>query len=194
MGEKMKINLAAIVLSSVILQGCVGAVLIGAAAVATKSAVDPRTIGTQVDDSTLELRVINAINKDPKLKKEAKISVTAYQGKILLTGEAQSSELSERAKAIVAKVEGVSEIYNEIRQGRPVDLATTSSDIWITTKVRSQLLSILSMKSSKLKVVTENGEVFLLGLLTRKEGESAAEIASKVSGVKHVTTAFTYVK
>jgi len=194
MGEKMKINLAAIVLSSVILQGCVGAVLIGAAAVATKSAVDPRTIGTQVDDSTLELRVINAINKDPKLKKEAKISVTAYQGKILLTGEAQSSELSERAKAIVAKVEGVSEIYNEIRQGRPVDLATTSSDIWITTKVRSQLLSILSIKSSKLKVVTENGEVFLLGLLTRKEGESAAEIASKVSGVKHVTTAFTYVK
>ncbi|ACQ68353.1 osmotically-inducible protein OsmY [Candidatus Williamhamiltonella defendens] len=190
----MKINLAAIVLSSVILQGCVGAVLIGAAAVATKSAVDPRTIGTQVDDSTLELRVINAINKDPKLKKEAKISVTAYQGKILLTGEAQSSELSERAKAIVAKVEGVSEIYNEIRQGRPVDLATTSSDIWITTKVRSQLLSILSIKSSKLKVVTENGEVFLLGLLTRKEGESAAEIASKVSGVKHVTTAFTYVK
>lgn len=194
MGEKMKINLAAIVLSSVILQGCVGAVLIGVAAVATKSAVDPRTIGTQVDDSTLELRVINAINKDPKLKKEAKISVTAYQGKILLTGEAQSFELSERAKAIVAKVEGVSEIYNEIRQGHPVDLATTSSDIWITAKVRSQLLSILSMKSSKLKVVTENGEVFLLGLLTRKEGESAAEIASKVSGVKHVTTAFTYVK
>ncbi|CED78280.1 Uncharacterized protein YraP [Candidatus Hamiltonella defensa (Bemisia tabaci)] len=194
MGEKMKINLAAIVLSSVILQGCVGAVLIGAAAVATKSAVDPRTIGTQVDDSTLELRVINAINKDPKLKKEAKISVTAYQGKILLTGEAQSFELSERAKAIVAKVEGVSEIYNEIRQGHPVDLATTSSDIWITTKVRSQLLSILSMKSSKLKVVTENGEVFLLGLLTRKEGEAAAQIASKVSGVKHVTTVFTYVK
>lgn len=191
----MKTNLIATVLSSVIfLQGCVGAAVLIGAAVATKSAIDPRTIGTQVDDSTLELRAINALNKDPKLKKEAKISVTTYQGKVLLTGEAQSTELAERAKDIIARVEGVSAIYNEIRQGRPVDLATTSSDIWITTKVCSQLLSVLSIKSSKVKVTTENGEVFLLGLVTRKEGQSAAKIASKVSGVRHVTTAFTYVE
>lgn len=151
-------------------------------------------MGTQVDDGTLEARVSNAISKDEQLKKEARIVTTAYQGRVLLTGQSPSTDLSNRAKQIALGVDGTSEVYNEIRQGQPVGLGTASSDTWITTKVRSQLLTSDQVKSSNVKVTTENGEVFLLGLVTQAEGQAAAKIASQVSGVKHVTTAFTLVK
>ncbi|CAM3803943.1 division/outer membrane stress-associated lipid-binding lipoprotein [Serratia silvae] len=184
----------AVLCSALLLQGCIASVVVGSAAVATKTATDPRTVGTQVDDGTLEARVENAISKDQQLKKETRVVATAYQGKVLLTGQAPTTELASRAKQIALGVDGAAEVYNEIRQGTPVSLGTASSDTWITTKVRSQILTSDTVKSSNVKVTTENGEVFLLGLVTQQEGQSAAQIASQVSGVKHVTTAFTYVK
>ncbi|HAT4516887.1 MULTISPECIES: division/outer membrane stress-associated lipid-binding lipoprotein [Serratia] len=191
----MKLKATFAVLSSaLLLQGCIAGVVVGSAAVATKTATDPRSVGTQVDDGTLEARVESALSKDQQLKKEARVVATAYQGKVLLTGQSPNADLTARAKQIAMGVEGTSEVYNEIRQGTPVSLSTASSDTWITTKVRSQLLTSDTVKSSNVKVTTENGEVFLLGLVTQQEGQSAAQIASQVSGVKHVTTAFTYVK
>lgn len=183
----------AVVLTALMLQGCVAAV-IGSAAVATKSATDPRTVGTQVDDSTLELRVSNALGKDQQIKNDAHIVATAYQGKVLLTGQSPTAEIASRAKQITMGVDGANEVYNEIRTGDKASFGTASSDTWITTKVRSQLLSSDQVKSSNVKVTTENGEVFLLGLVTDTEAKSAADIASRVSGVKHVTTAFTILK
>ncbi|AUG98408.1 osmotically-inducible protein OsmY [Prodigiosinella confusarubida] len=181
----------AVLSAALLLQGCLGVVAVGSA-VATKSATDPRTIGTQVDDGTLELRVSNALSKDAQISKEARVVATAYQGKVLLTGQSPNTELSNRAKQIAMGVEGATEVYNEIRKGKPISLGTASMDTWLTTKIRSQLLASDTVKSSDVKVTTENSEVFLLGIVTRREGAAAAEIASKVSGVKHVTTAFTY--
>ncbi len=183
-----------LLLSILLLQGCIGAVVVGSAVVATKSTTDPRTVGTQLDDNTLQIRIGNALNKDQQLKKQTRVIATTYQGKVLLTGQAPTTELIHLAKQIAAGVEGVAEIYNEIRKGTPVDFRTISSDAWITTKVRSQLLAGDTVKSSHMKVATENGEVFLLGLLSQQEGQSAAKIASKISGVKKVITAFTYVQ
>lgn len=191
----MKLKATFAVLSSaLLLQGCIAGVVVGSAAVATKTATDPRSVGTQVDDGALEARVESALSKDQQLKKDARVVATAYQGKVLLTGQSPNADLTARAKQIAMGVEGTTEVYNEIRQGTPVSLSTASSDTWITTKVRSQLLTSDTVKSSNVKVTTENGEVFLLGLVTQQEGQSAAQIASQVSGVKHVTTAFTYVK
>lgn len=90
----------AMLFSTLLLQGCVGAVVVGSAAVATKTATDPRTIGTQVDDGTLEARVVNALSKDKEIKSQTRFVVTAYQGKVLLTGQTPSAELSNRAKQI----------------------------------------------------------------------------------------------
>ena len=181
----------AVLITALALQGCVAAAVVGTAAVATKTATDPRTVGTQVDDGTLELHVNSALGKDEQLKKDARINVTAYQGKVLLTGQTQNTELASRAKQIALGVDGATEVYNEIRNKAPVGLGTASTDTWVTTKVRSQLLASDQVKSSNVKVTTEDGEVFLLGLVTDREGKAAADIASRVSGVKHVTTAFT---
>ncbi|WES67850.1 division/outer membrane stress-associated lipid-binding lipoprotein [Superficieibacter sp. HKU1] len=184
----------AVLISALLLQGCVAAAVVGTAAVGTKAATDPRTVGTQVDDGTLELRVNSALAKDAQIKKEARINVTAYQGKVLLVGQAPNSDLSSRAKQIAMGVDGATEVFNEIRQGSPIGLGVASNDTWITTKVRSQLLASDQVKSSNVKVTTENGEVFLMGLVTDTEAKAAADMASRVSGVKHVTTAFTFIK
>ena len=187
------LNAVAILLTAMLLQGCV-AVVAGGAAVATKTATDPRTVGTQVDDGTLELRVSNALAKDQQIKTDARIIATAYQGKVLLTGQAPSQDIASRAKQIAMGVDGATEVYNEIRIGQKVSLGTSSSDTWITTKIRSQLLGSDQVLFFNDTATTENGEVFLLGLVTAEEAKAAADIASRVSGVKRVTTAFTMLK
>lgn len=183
----------ALFLATLILQGC-AAVVIGSAAVATKTATDPRSLGTQMDDGTLEIRVSHALSKDQQLKKEAHIVATVYQGKVLLTGQVPDNALASRAEQIAAAVAGVTEVYNEIRQGKKVSAGTASQDIWITTKIRSQLLRSAKVKSSNIKVTTENGEVFLLGVVTENEEKAATDIASRTGGVRHVTTALTILK
>lgn len=181
-------------LSLLFLQGCVGAVVVGTAAVATKTATDPRTTGTQVDDTTLEMRVSNAIAKDEQLQKDARIVTVAYQGQILLIGQTPNSELSAKAQSIIANVDGVTDIYNETRLGQPVGVTRISQDTWITTKIRSKLLTSNQVKSTNIKVITENGEVFLLGVVTDAQAQAAANIASQTDGVQRVTTVFTQVQ
>ena len=185
--------ITAVLCSALLLQGCIGAAVVGTAAVAGKTATDPRSLGQQVDDGTLEARVSGALNKNQQIKNSnARIVATAYQGNVLLTGQSPDMSVAETAKQVASKVEGVNNVYNEIRQGEPVTLGTASSDTWLTTKVRSQILASDAVKSSSVKVITENGEVFLLGILTRQEGAAAAKIASETKGVVNVTTAFTY--
>lgn len=183
-----------ILLSAFLLQGCVAAAVVGVAGMTAKTITDPRTVGSQIDDSTLKARVCNAISKEKKLKGEFHIVVTVYQGKVLLTGQVPTPDVADYAKQIAMNVDGTTEVHNEIRTSKPIGMSTASTDMWITIKVRSRLLSGDSVKSSNVKVITENGEVFLLGLVTQEEGKSVAGIAARVSGVKKVLSAFTYVK
>ncbi|MBZ8692285.1 divisome-associated lipoprotein YraP [Escherichia coli] len=185
---------AVVLISALLLQGCVAATVVGTAAVGTKAATDPRSVGTQVDDEVLELRVSSALSKDEQIRKEARISEIAYQGRVLLIGQSPDRVLSARDRHIALGVDGVQEVYNEIRQGTPVSPVIMAGDAWLTTKIRSQLLTSARVKSSSVKVVTENSEVFLLGLVTEQEGRAAADVASRVSGVKRVTTAFSYIR
>lgn len=187
-------SLCLISLTALLLQGCVGAVVVGGAAVATKTTTDPRTTGTQVDDTTLEMRVSTALTKDLPLKQDARVVVVAYQGQILLMGQAPNSELALKAQQIAEKVDGVEDIYNEIRLGQPIGIARVSQDSWLTTKIRSKLLTSNQVKSTNVKVITENGEVFLLGLVTDKQGKAASKVASETEGVQRVTTVFNYVR
>lgn len=187
-------SLCAICLSLLLLQGCVGAAVVGTAAVATKTVTDPRTTGTQVDDTTLEMRVSSALGKDLQLKQDARIVAVAYQGQILLIGQSPNSELVYKAQRLAAEVDGVEDIYNEIRLGQPVGITRISQDSWITTKIRSKLLTSDRVKSTNVKVITENAEVFLLGLVTDKQAQEAAKVASQTDGVRRVTTVFNYVR
>ena len=179
--------------SAMLLQGCVAAAIGGAAvAGATKVATDPRSMGTQLDDETLESRVNSAIKKDQQVKSEARISVTAYSGRILLTGQVPNENLREVASSLAKGVQNVNDVYNEVRVGPKVDFAQISKDSWITSQIKSKMLVDSKVKTSDVKVVTENNEVFLMGNVTQDQGNAAAEIARNVAGVTKVIKVFNY--
>ncbi len=179
--------------SAMLLQGCVAAAIGGAAvAGATKVATDPRSMGTQLDDETLESRVNSAIKKDQQIKSEARISVTAYSGRILLTGQVPNENLREVASSLAKGVQNVNDVYNEVRVGPKVDFAQISKDSWITSQIKSKMLVDSKVKTSDVKVVTENNEVFLMGNVTQDQGHAAAEIARTVAGVTKVIKVFNY--
>lgn len=174
------------------LQGCITTAVVTTAAVATKVATDPRSTGTQVDDEILEEKVAYNINKDEQIKEEARINVVAYNGKVLLIGQTPSLDLAENAKNLAAGAEGVTEIYNEIRQGEKIGFMQISKDSWITTQIKSKLLVNSEVKSTEVKVVTENGEVFLMGKVSQNQADAAADVARNTSGVVKVVKVFSY--
>ncbi|MEG9498640.1 division/outer membrane stress-associated lipid-binding lipoprotein [Mannheimia indoligenes] len=174
------------------LQGCITTAVVTSAAVATKVATDPRSTGTQVDDEILEEKVAYNINKDEQIKQEARINVVAYNGKILLIGQAPSMDVVENAKNLAAGAEGVTEIYNEIRQGEKIGFGQITQDSWITTQVKSKLLVNGEVKATEVKVVTENSEVFLMGKVSQAQADAAAEAARNVGGVTKVVKVFSY--
>ncbi|HGO5856012.1 TPA: division/outer membrane stress-associated lipid-binding lipoprotein [Mannheimia haemolytica] len=181
-----------LVLGFISLQGCITTAVVTSAAVATKVATDPRTTGTQVDDEILEEKVAYNINKDEQIKEEARINVVAYNGKVLLIGQAPSMDVVENAKNLAAGAEGVTEIYNEIRQGEKIGFGQITQDSWITTQVKSKLLVNGEVKATEVKVVTENGEVFLMGKVSQNQADAAAEAARNVGGVTKVVKVFSY--
>ncbi|WP_109426957.1 division/outer membrane stress-associated lipid-binding lipoprotein [Aggregatibacter kilianii] len=179
--------------SAMLLQGCVAAAIGGAAvAGATKVATDPRSMGTQLDDETLESKVNSAIKKDQQIKSEARISVTSYSGRILLTGQVPNENLREVASSLAKGVQNVNDVYNEVRVGPKVDFAQISKDSWITSQIKSKMLLDSKVKTSDVKVVTENNEVFLMGNVTQDQGNAAAEIARNVAGITKVIKVFNY--
>lgn len=174
------------------LQGCLATAVVTSAAVATKVATDPRSAGTQIDDEILEERVAHTLNKDGQLKEEARINVVAYNGKILLIGQAPNQSTIESAKNLAAGVNGVNDVYNEIRVGEKINVSQISVDSYITSVIKSKLLVNSEVKTTEVKVITENGEVFLMGKLDAQQANAAAEVARNVSGVTKVIKVITY--
>lgn len=178
-------------LSAFALQGCVAAVIGVGAASTAKIASDPRTTGHQVDDAALDSKIGIKLKEETDFFKGSRIVPSAYNGDVLLIGQA-SAKQSKRAVEIAKNVEGIGKIYNQVRHIERISALTMGNDSKITLMVKTALVGNKETKARNIKVITENSEVFLIGIVTRNEGKLAADIASKVSGVKLVTTIFTY--
>ncbi|MGL5039298.1 MAG: BON domain-containing protein, partial [Aeromonas sp.] len=173
--------LMALLASTLLLQGC-AAVVMGGAAGTAKASGDRRTLDTQWEDQNIELTGANLLADNKALSSASKIGIYSNNGRVLLVGQTPSDAYKQEAEKIISRIHGVRHVYNELRLGRPVGLATRSNDTWITSKVKTNMFRTKNFDSAKFKVVTENGEVFLIGLVTRQEGEQAVKIARHVSG------------
>ncbi|MGP7734504.1 division/outer membrane stress-associated lipid-binding lipoprotein [Oceanimonas smirnovii] len=189
----MNKTLMVILTSLTLLQGCAGLVAAGGATGANMI-TDRRTIGTQISDQTIEMRALHRLGEEQPMWDQSRFAAIATNGKVLLIGQTPSEEYRTRAEQIVADVPGVKEVFNEIRTGQPVSLSQQSKDTWLTSKVKSTLLAEKNLDGTKLKVVTENTEVFLIGLVTRKEADIAVQLSRNVAGVSRVVTAFEYIQ
>ena len=151
---------------------------------------DRRSMGNQIDDNTLDVRVENALEKNKTLQDSANINVFVYNGVVLLTGQAPSQDMIETASQLAQTVEGIKELQNQVRLGNPVSFTTRTRDSYITSNIKTQLLADKEVSSQNIRVVTENGEVFMLGIVNETEGTRAIEIARHVNGVAQVIKLF----
>jgi osmotically-inducible protein OsmY len=176
---------------AVFLQGCV-AVAAGGAAAGAATAVDRRTAGTMLEDETIELKARKSIVGDKELDEKSHLNVTSYNTHLLLTGETPTEELKARAAQLASAVPKVTRVYNEIAVGPPTSIATRSSDTLITSKVKTKLVADEQIDGVAVKVVTENGVVYLMGLLSHAEADRATEVARTTGGVQKVVKLIQY--
>jgi osmotically-inducible protein OsmY len=188
----MKKRSIALLLVLPLLVGCIPAAFVVGAAAGGAVIYNNRSPETLLQDDTLAYQAQGKINSDPTLYKQTHIVITAFNHILLLVGQAPTADLRQQAYDSVSNLRNVKRIYNQITIEAPTSLSRRSEDTWITTKVKTKLLTEKGLHSSQIKVLTENGTVYLMGLVTRSQGSLAALATSKVSGVQKVVTLFEY--
>ncbi|MGS2718994.1 division/outer membrane stress-associated lipid-binding lipoprotein [Paraglaciecola aestuariivivens] len=183
--------ITSLLISSLFLQGCAG-LIIGAGVGAVSLAHDRRTIGTQVDDTTTASRISVALSKDKAIDKQTSITVQVFNGTALLVGQAPTQELIAQAEKLAASVEHIKKLHNQIRLGAPIPPSVIAKDAWIASKVKAKLLADKRIDGLHIEIEVENAEVFLMGIVTKDEANTAVEITRNVEGVKQVIKAFEY--
>ena len=176
--------------AAVSLSACAPLVLgtaVGSAFVAT----DRRTSGMQLEDQGIKLKANNRIRE--ALRDRGHVNVNAYNRRVLLTGEVQSE--TDRAAAAMAagQVENVAGVVNELVVGFNSTLSSRSNDLLVATKVRATLVDARDLMSNAFDVVVERGEVYLMGMVTEREGNRAAELVSTINGVRRVVKVFEFI-
>ncbi|MCP4042294.1 MAG: BON domain-containing protein [Gammaproteobacteria bacterium] len=175
------------------MQGCATTAVATGAATGTVMMQDRRTTGTIVEDETIELKALDLTTKDQEIWGQAHINTTSYNGIVLLTGETPTAAMRARMERLVRGINKVREIHNEITIAAPSSMLTRSSDTLITGKVKAKMLAEKDFNSIQIKVVTENGIIYLMGLVTRGEAEKATTIARSAAGVQKVVRLFEYI-
>ena len=184
-------RLAAAALLATSLSGCIGVVLGGAAGGASV-VNDPRTAGSQVEDESIELKAGNLIRGDKELSQQTHINVVSYNQVVLVTGEAPTEDMRTRVFNLVKGIEKVRTAHNEITIAAPSPISSRTTDSWLTTSVKTKIVGAKELNAIRIKVVTEAGTVYLLGLVKQDEGDLAAQLASQTAGVQRVVKLFEY--
>jgi osmotically-inducible protein OsmY len=182
---------ALLLVSAAALQACAEALIVGGVAAGVVMAADRRQTEVMFSDQRIEFNAGSRI--DDALKGEGHINVTSYNYTVLLTGEVPTAQAKADAEKAALEVQNVKTVVNELQIAGTSSTASRSNDAYITSKVKSNFLGNEKFKPTDIKVVTEAGVVYLLGLVTRDEADAATEIARGTGGVQKVVRVFEYV-
>ena len=188
-------KLIAAIIAPVLLANC-APVVIGGATTVGMAVHDRRSVGTVVDDNTIEFKAYEILHRDQSRLAQSHVNITSYNYVVLLSGEVATPELRAWAEQTVSGVEGVRRVHNELLVSPPSSLGSRSNDSWITAKAKSALIQISGLPSfdpSRVKVVTERGNVYLLGLVNQREGDAVTNVVRQVSNVQQVVKLFEYI-
>lgn len=153
-----------------------------------------RSVGTMIDDSSIETAVTVNLNANPELKK-AHISVVSFNGTVLLVGQVPTQELKNEATRIATSASSsrIKTVHNELEVSGATTFLSRSNDAWLSTKLKTLMLADPTVAGLRTKVVTENGVVYLMGLVTQAEADQTVDLVSNASGVTKVVRAFEYI-
>lgn len=171
------------------LQGCAAGVIAVGAGVTADTAVDNRTVGTQIDDSTLDIRVTHQLGTDKKLWEASNLSVVVQEGQALIIGQTPTPAMRQHITELALQVKGIKKVLNEVRLAPPSSLSQRSRDTWITTKIKTKIYAN-KIQPGHIKVITENSEVFLIGVVNQQQADKAVNIARHVDGVTKIIKFF----
>ena len=185
MGKLLPLLLITIL--SGLLSGC-GSLMASMQSEAIEEDPGERTFGQQLDDENIETKAVVNIHAADEAYDEAHIIVVSYNGYVLLAGQVQTQALKTKATEVVRKIRDVRRIYNELEVSAPSSAMSRTSDSWITVKVKSWMLGSSEIEGGRVKVVTENGTVFLMGLASQEEEKRIVTMASGISGAQRVVS------
>lgn len=183
--------LALILTVAFLISGC-GIILVTTAAVSAIDIVrDRREIGTLWDDNKMELSLRQSISKNEQID-NSNVSVTAFNGIALLTGEVPDQRAIDQILDLAKSHPDASQVINRIELAGKTNLNSRANDSWITGRVKTAMLTSRTIDATKIKVVTERANVYLMGLVSRSEAEAAVAITRSVPGVVRVIKVFEY--
>jgi osmotically-inducible protein OsmY len=165
------------------LQGCVPVVAAGVTT-GVLATLDRRTIGTQTEDETIEWKASARVSE--KFGEKVHANFTAYNRKVLLTGEVPSAEMKTEVERIVSSTPNVEGVYNELIVAGITSFSARSNDTYITSKVKGRFIDAGKFNAVHVKVITEASSVYLLGMATQREADAAINVARTTSGVSKV--------
>lgn len=172
------------------LSGCAPLVAGAAVGGTVLMATDRRTTGAQVEDQAIELKAANRLRE--QLGERARINVTSFNRRVLLTGEVASEADRQTALRVVQGVENVAGLVDELAVMGSPSLTARSADALVTARVKAAFVDAADLQANAFKVVTERGTVYLMGLVTKREADRATELARAVPGVQRVVRVFEY--
>lgn len=173
--------------STVLTTGCFGLAATGLI-VGSVAMTDRRTLGAQTEDTSIEIKAKLRVNE--QLRFPGGVSVTSYNRRILLTGQVANEDDKRRVEQVVRGVDNVRAVQNELQIAGQPGLTSSAADATTTAGVKAALIESKETPAASIKVVTESGVVYLMGLVTQKESQSAVRIASRVRGVQKVIAVF----
>ena len=181
------------VLLALTLAGC-STVLTATRDTPMESNLGTRTLGSSIDDQLIETRAsVNIAKAHPDLESEARYSVTSYNGVVLLAGQVPRSELIALAGDTAKRVQRVKVVHNELTVGPRLPLLARNNDALITSSAKTRMLADSNIPGRRVKVTTEAGAVYLMGLLTRAEADAAVAAVQQVGGVQRIVKLFEYI-
>lgn len=173
-------------------QGCAPVAITGATTAVSTVAADRRTTGTMIEDEAIEIKSRLALSDLKEVNDRVHINFTSFNTTVLVSGEAPTEEDRQAVIDLVKNVEKVTKIHNEITIAAPSSLLSRSADTVISAKIKAKLIAEQDLSSLHIKVVTENGVSYLMGLVSEEEGDIATEVARRTGGVQKVVKLFEY--
>lgn len=171
--------------------GCTSSTIISLANITSKINIDKRDVKTKLNDLSIELKISNSISEQFFFEKY-RILTIVYNNKILLIGQSPGY-IADKAKIVALNIDNeIREVYNEIRNCNPITLLQILKDCLTTAKIKIFLIINSKIDDSRIKIITENNEVFLLGMLNCNEAELVSYYVSKINGIKKIITLYTY--
>ncbi len=187
-----KRSLIAMVLASTVLSGC-SSIISATREEPIQEDQGSRTLGSYLEDESIETKTLVNISKGSQALAQSHINVVSYNGQVLLIGQVPDDQVKQEAESIARQVRHVRKVHNELDIAGPTSTIVRSNDVYLTSRIKVQMLADKRVSGGRIKVVTENGVVYLMGLVTPAEADLAVEITRSVTGVRKIVKMFEYI-